>query len=203
MTVEEFVREYGDDNSLELIDGEVCEREATGVAHFYTKSRISQLFNAAGVRKLGFGSFVGASFELTRRMGVTPDVSVIRQDRLQDLTANQILKGSPDIPFEVSISDKASVLDRKLTAYLANGAHAVCLVNPESRSGPRLYRARVAPTDRSRHPRIPEPPPRPRLPRRCDFRRSRSSITPQRIVVISARPHYRVYLVLYFCRERR
>ena len=77
MTVEDFVREYGDDDSLELIDGEVCERELNGVAHFCIKNRISQLFNAAGIGKLSFASFVGASFGLTSRMGVTPDVSII------------------------------------------------------------------------------------------------------------------------------
>lgn len=168
MTVEDFVREYGDDDSLELIDGEVCERELNGVAHFCIKNRISQTFNAAGIGKLSFASFVGASFGLTSRMGVTPDVSIIGNLQPICRTAPRSLPGIPEIPIS-----------------------------------PRLYRARMAPPHRNRHPRIPHPSPRSRHPRSRHFHRPRPATAPQRIVVISVPPHYPVYLVLYFCRERR
>jgi Uma2 family endonuclease len=134
MTVDEFIRAYGDDNRLELIDGEVCEREVNGSTHFTVKNRISKLFDKAGIDRLGYGCFVEASFRLTARMGVTPDASVIRLDRLQSLSGNPILTGSPEIPIEVSISDNASVLERKIVAYLENGAHSVCLIYPVLRS---------------------------------------------------------------------
>ena len=40
----------------------------------------------------------------------------------------------PDIPIEVAISDKPAVLQRKISAYLANGAHAVCCAYPNLRT---------------------------------------------------------------------
>jgi Uma2 family endonuclease len=134
MTFEEFVRSYGDDDRFELIDGEVCEREVNGFTHFFVKNKIKDLFGKAGIEALGFGCFVEPSFRLTGGTGVIPDVCVIRKDRLRSLAGNAIVTGSPDIPIEVSISDSASVLERKVTGYLASGAHAVCVVYPDLRS---------------------------------------------------------------------
>jgi Uma2 family endonuclease len=134
MTVDEFVRVYGDDNRFELIDGEVCGRQANGFTHYIIENRIKDLFGAARIAEPGYLCLVELSFRLTGRAGVIPDVCLIRKDRLRHLTGNAITSGSPDIPIEVSISDSASVLERKVTSYLANGAHAVCVVYPDLRS---------------------------------------------------------------------
>jgi Uma2 family endonuclease len=83
MTVDEFVRVYGDDNRFELFDGEVCEREVNGITHFAVKNNLKDLFEAAGIKRLGYRCFVEASFRLTGRTGVIPDVAVIRLDRLK------------------------------------------------------------------------------------------------------------------------
>jgi Uma2 family endonuclease len=134
MTVDEFVIAYGDDDRFELIDGEVCEREVNGFRHVFVKNRICKLFDAAGVEKLGFICLVEPSFRLTRRTGVIPDVSVIRLDRVRTFSGNAVATGSPDLPIEVAISDSASILERKVTNYLANGAHSVCIVYPDLES---------------------------------------------------------------------
>jgi Uma2 family endonuclease len=131
MTFDEFVREYGDDDRFELIDGEVCEREVNGFTHYFIKNRISKLFDRAGIENLGYLCLVEPSFRLTGRAGVIPDVCIIRKDRLRNLTGNAITSGSPDIPIEVAITDSASVLERKVTDYLHAGAHAVCVVYPD------------------------------------------------------------------------
>jgi Uma2 family endonuclease len=133
MTVDEFIRAYTDDNRVELIDGEVCEREVDGSAHFFLKNKIKDLFGSAGIEKLGYGCFVEAAFRLTVRTGVIPDVCVLRMDRLRNLKGNPILTGAPEIPIEVSINDGAVILERKVRNYLATGAHAVCLVYPDLR----------------------------------------------------------------------
>lgn len=134
MTVDEFLHEYADDDRVELIDGEVYEREASGFTHFTVQNRIKDLFEGAGIRKFGYRCFVEASSRLTLGMAVTPDVSVVRLERLENLQGNVPVTGSPEIAFEVSINDKSSVLERKLIAYLANGARSVCLVYPDSKS---------------------------------------------------------------------
>lgn len=65
---------------------------------------------------------------------MTPDVAIIRMDRLKDRTENSPTTGSPEIPIKVVISDEPWVLQRKISTYLANGAHAVCCAYPNLRT---------------------------------------------------------------------
>ncbi len=142
MTVDEFVLAYGDDDRFELVEGEVHEREVSGYTHFTVQSSLKELLDRAGVRNLGYRCVVEASSKF-RRTAVVPDVSLIRAGRLQGLTGNSPFDGSPDIAFEVAISDAASVLESKVSGYLAAGAHAVCVVYPDLRSVV-VYRGREA-----------------------------------------------------------
>ncbi len=44
MTVDEFMELHGDDNRLELLDGEISERELSGFTHFSVQNTIKDLF---------------------------------------------------------------------------------------------------------------------------------------------------------------
>jgi Uma2 family endonuclease len=135
MTVDEFLRIHGDDDDrYELIEGEACERTMDGHSHFMVKNNLKELFDQAGVASYGFRCLMEASFRLTNSSAVVPDVAIIRVERLEHRTGNSPASGSPEIPIEVAISDQSSVLQRKISTYLANGAHAVCCAYPNLRN---------------------------------------------------------------------
>jgi Uma2 family endonuclease len=131
MTVDEFLRVHGgDDDRYELIEGEACERPMDGYSHLMVKNNLKELFDQAGVASHGFRCLIEPGFRLTNTSAAVPDVAIIRTERLEHLTGNAPIGGAPEIPIEVVISDQSWVLQRKTTAYLANGAHAVCCVYP-------------------------------------------------------------------------
>jgi Uma2 family endonuclease len=136
MTVDEFLRihDNDDDDRYELIEGEACERAMDGHSHFIVKNNLKELFDQAGVANHGFRCLIEASFRLTNSSAVVPDVAVIRRERLENRTGNSPTPGAPEIPIEVAISDQPWVLQRKISAYLANGAHAVCCAYPNLRN---------------------------------------------------------------------
>jgi Uma2 family endonuclease len=136
MTADEFIRVYGndDDDRHELIDGRVCERIVTGYSHDMVKNNLKELFDQAGVGRHGYKCWIEHSCRLANSSVMTPDVAIIRTDRLKDRTGNFPTSGAPEIPIEVVISDEGWVLQRKISAYLANGARAVCCAYPNLRT---------------------------------------------------------------------
>lgn len=135
MTVDEFLRIHGrDDDRYELIEGEACKRDLNGYAHDRVKNSLKELFDQAGVGSYGFRCLIEASFRLTNSSAVAPDVAIVRRERLEHRTGNAPVSGAPEIPIEVAINDQPWVLQRKISTYLANGAHAVCCVYPNLRN---------------------------------------------------------------------
>jgi Uma2 family endonuclease len=132
MTADEFIRVYGndDDDRHELIDGTVCERTVTGYSHDRVKNNLQKLFDQSGVDRLGFECWIEHSFQMANFSVMTPDVAIIRRERLENRTGDSATTGAPEIPIEVAINDQPWVLQRKISAYLANGAHAVCCAYP-------------------------------------------------------------------------
>jgi Uma2 family endonuclease len=135
MTADEFVRVYGEDSEdqHELIEGEVWERTVNGYSHDLVKNNLKELFDRAFVDRL-YRCWTEHSFRLNDSSIMTPDVAIIRSERLANRTGNSPTLGAPEIPFEVAITDRPTVLQRKVSAYLRNRAHAVCCVYPELRS---------------------------------------------------------------------
>ncbi len=135
MTADEFIRVYGGDadDRHELIEGEVCERTLTGYSHDRVKNNLKELFDQRGVARHGFECWIEHSFRLANSV-MTPDVAIIRRERLENRTGNSATTGAPEIPIEVAISDEPWVLQRKVSKYLANGAHAVCCAYPNLRN---------------------------------------------------------------------
>jgi len=136
MTADEYLRVHSDDddNRYELIEGEVCERDMNGYSHDRVKNNLNKLFDRAGVASHGYECWVEHSFRFDDSSVVTPDVAIIRMKRLENRTGNSPTTGSPEIPIEVAISDQPWVLQRKISSYLANGAHAVCCAYPNLRN---------------------------------------------------------------------
>ncbi|HVW83395.1 MAG TPA: Uma2 family endonuclease [Bryobacteraceae bacterium] len=135
LTVDEFlhVRGENDDNRCELVDGEVLERPLTGYTHDRVKTNLNRLFDRAGIDQLGFESWVEHSFRVTELDAFTPDVAIIRKERLTGRTDNSPTTGAPEIAIEVAINDKPSALQHKISTYLKNGAHAVCCAYPDGK----------------------------------------------------------------------
>ena len=136
MTADEFIRVYGGDSDdrFELIAGEVCERTLTGYSHDRVKNNLKELFDQAGVGRQGYKCWIEHSCRLADSSVVTPDVAIIRMERLENRTGDSPTTGSPEIPIEVAISDQPWVLQGKISAYLANGARAVCCAYPNLRN---------------------------------------------------------------------
>ncbi len=136
MTADEFIRVYGgdEDDRHELIAGEVCERTLNGYSHDRVKNNLKQSFDQAGVASHGYECWIEHSFRLANASVVTPDVAIIRMERLENRSGNSATDGAPEIPIEVAISDQSWALQRKISVYLANGAHAVCCAYPNLRT---------------------------------------------------------------------
>jgi Uma2 family endonuclease len=135
-TADEFLRVHSDDddNRYELIEGEVCERDMNGYSHDRVKNNLNRLFDRAGVAGHGYECWIEHSFRMANSGVMTPDVAIIRRERLENRTGNSPTTGAPEIPIEVAISDQPWVLQGKISAYLANGAHAVCCAYPNLRN---------------------------------------------------------------------
>ncbi len=135
LTADEFARLYAEDEGdrYELIDGEVCERTPNGYTHDRVKNNLKKLFDRADVDSRGFECWIEHSFSLSGKTIVTPDVLIIRAERLAHRKGNAPTAGAPEIAMEVAISDSSIILQRKVSSYLRNGAEAVCYVYPDLR----------------------------------------------------------------------
>ena len=137
MTVEEFLLlpEGADDGRFELIDGEIFAEPMGGFVHDIVKNNLKDLFEVAGVQSHGYRCLVEQSYEVSPDDLLIPDVSVMRRDRLtRPSGGNSPAAGTPEVVFEVSITDQNWVQQKKISAYLDNGAQAVCYVFPELRT---------------------------------------------------------------------
>ena len=136
MTADEFIRVYGSDadDRHELIDGIVCERTVNGYSHYMVKNNLKELFDQAGVARHGFRCFIEPSFRMADSSVVTPDVAITRMEQLANQTGDSPTARAPAIPIEVAINDQPWLLQRKISGYFANGAHAVCCAYPNLRT---------------------------------------------------------------------
>jgi Uma2 family endonuclease len=134
MTADEFIRVYGEDdeNRFELIDGEVWPRPVTGSPHDIVKNNLKELFDRSGVDRRVFRFWIEHTFRLGDSSLVTPDLAIARTEQV--LHRRGFSDGSPAVPVEVVVHDSSARLQQKITAYLRNGAIAVCCAFPDSRN---------------------------------------------------------------------
>jgi Uma2 family endonuclease len=133
ITADEFLRLYGEDDEnfrrYELIDGEICERPVPSSPHDVVKNNLKELFDSNGLDRSLFRCWIEHTFRMADFSLMTPDVAVVRAERV--LYHRGFTAGAPEIPIEVAVNDNPGVLQRKISAYLRNGAHAVCCVYPD------------------------------------------------------------------------
>lgn len=136
MTAGEFMRLYGeeDENRHELIDGVVYERPLNGFMHDMVKNNLKELFDRAGVGGHGFKCWIEHSFRVSQEAIPIPDLAIFRVQRPPYEKRNSPTAGAPEIAMEVATNDSSIVLQRKISAYLRNGAVAVCCVYPDLRT---------------------------------------------------------------------
>jgi len=110
----------------ELIGGEIVRMAEPSKRHDVSKNDIGDAlaFHLRDRRELGLRSLIEIAFQVTGHDTFTPDVSVIRTERLAE--DGRILTGAPEIAIEVvSPTDTAEGIRRKIRAYLENGATSV------------------------------------------------------------------------------
>ncbi len=110
----------------ELIGGEVVPMASASKQHDWRKNRIARLLSRCldASPHLGMDVFVEISYEVTEQDTFIPDVSVVRVERMSE--PGRVMRRAPEIAIEVvSPSDTANDIQRKVNAYLANGAHSV------------------------------------------------------------------------------
>jgi Uma2 family endonuclease len=133
----EFDRlEVPDELRYELDEGELVE---TIKPHYRPHNRIVGKTNVAFqgyLAKNPIGEVLSADnlFVLGSAIKRIPDLSFLRNERVEQIQPDQDIQGAPDLAIEVlSPSDTAAAMRRKVRQYFAAGAQAVWLFYPESR----------------------------------------------------------------------
>jgi len=111
----------------ELIAGEIIKMPLASRRHDVRKNRIAHILlrYLDNSPQLGFDVLVEIAYKVSQYDTLTPDVSVVRTERLY-AGQSRLMEGAPDIAIEViSPTDTASRVKRKIKAYLENGAAAV------------------------------------------------------------------------------
>lgn len=128
LTDEEFLNLPDEPGRQELLDGDLIESPPAKYRHSLLVMAFYDLFRTfvdpARVRP-------GAGYRLKPRGWLQPDVSVTWPDQPVD----DWLLGSPMLAIEIADRDNtAEEVDRKISAYLKEGAAEVWIVYPETRS---------------------------------------------------------------------
>jgi Uma2 family endonuclease len=111
----------------ELIAGEVIKMPPASGLHDVRKNRIARILSRYldNSPQLGLDVQVEIAYKVSQYDTLTPDVSVVRAERLY-AGKSRLIEGAPDIAIEViSPTDTASGIKKKIKAYLENGASAV------------------------------------------------------------------------------
>ena len=126
-----------DDDSVqtELDEGELITMPPAGESHGRYEGEIySILRHYVKAHRLGRVYPGDTGFRLADHTVRSPDVSFVRQDRLQTIESTGFAKGVPDLAVEIfSPSDSVRQLMRKVKQYFAAGCHTVWIVYPESK----------------------------------------------------------------------
>ena len=125
------------DVNYELVKGELVEMPPPGEIHADISAELAARLRPYA-REHGLGRvFVELGLRLGSRPDTvrTPDVSLIKTERLPERLRRGFFPGAPDLAVEVvSPSDTATYLDSKVQDYLGHGAQRVWVVYPDTQS---------------------------------------------------------------------
>jgi len=133
LTVDEFLKlpevERG---KMELIDGQVDWIEYAGFVHARVKSNLNEIL-VIWLSQHRIGElFVETTYRLDDSEALSPDLSVLRNERLSPVTKDLPL-GAPGLAIEVVSSELAERLQTKIRLYFKHGSKAVWVVYPDLR----------------------------------------------------------------------
>lgn len=132
LSVEEFAALPDDGMKHELNEGELITMPPPKPRHGVCQARLTAaLIEFASARNLG-QVFTESGYRLSPGTVRGPDISFVRQSRLQD--PDEYFQGGPDLAVEiVSPGDDASDLRQKIKQYLDAGTSVVWVIYQRSR----------------------------------------------------------------------
>ncbi|MEX2264708.1 MAG: Uma2 family endonuclease [Bryobacteraceae bacterium] len=137
LSLEEFSQLPDDGMQHELDEGELITMPPPKFGHGVTQARLTRILSEF-VERFSLGVVVTESGYLLSSDPATvraPDVSFVRQERLELLNRRDWPASAPDLAVEiVSPSDTAGALERKVRQYLKAGARTVWVVYPGERT---------------------------------------------------------------------
>jgi Uma2 family endonuclease len=114
----------------ELIDGEVVPMGNALLKHEIIKGTLLKVL--AGATGPEWFLMSETMFRVADSEFLQPDVSLISRKRLAEMDPGERAMGAPDIAIEVISSEKATVLQRKITLYLEGGSKEVWVLYPDA-----------------------------------------------------------------------
>ncbi len=131
MTLAEFAALPDEPGKQELIKGELVCVPPPKSRHGLLQSRLVELLSDYGRQRGGARVFTNVGFQLSADTCVEPDVAFVLEPQLAQTSLDDWFQGAPALAIEIlSPSNRASVMDDKVQAYLAAGAAAVWVANP-------------------------------------------------------------------------
>jgi Uma2 family endonuclease len=137
LTADELIRRPEDGLRHELIKGELLTMSPPGEEHGIVTVNLTILLGQyVRAHNLGamYAAETGFKVESDPDTVLAPDIAFIRRERV-GIVSRSYRSGAPDLVVEVSSpGDRKSKVEEKTSRWLALGALAVWLVNPQTRT---------------------------------------------------------------------
>src|SRR5574341_1260147 len=137
MTADDLLKMPDDGFRYELVRGELRKSPFSDARHGLIAMSIgSSLGNRVSRDRLGIVYATGTGFQLASDTVRAPDVSFVRQDRIDEVgNPTGYFPGPPDLAIEViSPSDTYGEVEEKVLDWLNFGTQMVVVINPRTRT---------------------------------------------------------------------
>jgi len=134
LTFEEFVRLFGEDDDIELVDGMVVQRVAARDIHEDLQGWLSFVLRGyAEAKGLGIVRGSRTAVKITEHRGRLPDIVFVRKENAQIVQEDGIF-GTPDLVVEIwSPGDRLSDMLAKEADYKSIGVLEIWFVDQQRR----------------------------------------------------------------------
>jgi Uma2 family endonuclease len=134
MTFEEFVRLFGEDDDVELVDGMVVQRVAARDIHEDLQGWLLLIMRSyVSAKSLGIVRGSRTAVKITEHRGRLPDIVFVRKENAQIVQEDGIF-GTPDLVVEIwSPGDRLSDMLAKEADYKSIGVLEIWFVDQQRR----------------------------------------------------------------------